>query len=88
METRIEFTGHTHRAILAGEKAGAVCSWCGTTLPKDYYLLLSAWRSETKELVSPVMRFCAECWKRIETKVYRQGRQLKMPILLKEPRGE
>lgn len=57
----MEFTEQARRADLAGEKEGAVCSFCGGKLPKDYYLLLSAWRSESKELVSPVMRFCAEC---------------------------
>ena len=76
----MEFTEHAKRADLAGEKEGAVCSFCGGKLPKDYYLLLSAWRSETKELVSPTMRFCAECWGKIESAVYRQVRQLKMPI--------
>lgn len=76
----MEFTEHAHRATLPGEKQGAVCSFCGAKLPKDYYLLLAAWRSETKELVSPVMRFCTECWGKIETEVDRQVRQLKMPI--------
>lgn len=76
----MEFTEHARRADLAGEKEGSVCSFCGAKLPKDYYLLLSAWRSETKELVSPTMRFCAECWGKIEDTVYRQVRQLKMLI--------
>jgi len=76
----LEFNEHARRALLAGEKEGSVCSFCGAKLPGDYYLLLSAWRSKTKELVSPTMRFCAECWQKIEKTVYRQVRQLKMPI--------
>jgi len=70
-ELATDFTGHARQANLAGEKEGAVCSFCGAELGKDYYLLLSAWRSETKELVSPVIRFCADCWKKIEKIVYR-----------------
>lgn len=76
----IEFTEHAKRADLAGEKEGSVCSFCGGRLPKEYYLLLSAWQSETKELVGPVMRFYSDCWGKIKDTVYRQVRQLKMPI--------
>lgn len=76
----IEFTEHARHALLAGEKAGAVCSFCGRELRKDYYLLLSAWRSETKEIVSPTMRFCDKCWAMIETKVGSEVRQLKMTL--------
>ena len=66
----IEFDEHSKRALLAGEKVGCVCSFCGAVLPANYYLLLSAWRSEDKELVGPVMRFCLGCWERIEGAVY------------------
>jgi len=76
----MEFTKHAEGALLEGEKAGAVCSFCGTKLPSDYYLLLAAWRSERKELVSPRMRFCAKCWEHIEAKVYQEVRQLVMPL--------
>lgn len=75
----VEFTDHAKRAFLLGEKEGAVCSWCGVTLPNDYYFLLSAWRSRGKELVSPRMRFCDKCWQKIEHIVSHQTRQLKMP---------
>lgn len=75
----MEFTEHTRRAFLVGEKEGAVCSWCGAMLPSDYYLLLSAWRSKEKEIVSPRMRFCDKCWGKIEYLVSHQARQLKMP---------
>lgn len=75
---KVEFSEHAATALVPGEKEGAVCSFCGAELPKDYYLLLSAWRSESKELVAPRMRFCAGCWGKIEHVVYSQVRQLKM----------
>lgn len=78
------FTEHAHRALLSGERAGAVCSFCGTTLPSDYYLLLSAWRSKTQELVSPRMRFCAKCWDLLEDLVSAQVSQLRLPLEAKE----
>jgi len=74
----IAFTEHAHRAQLRGEKEGAVCSFCGAQLPHDYYLLLSAWRSQTQELVSPAMRFCDNCWQHIENILSHEVRQLKV----------
>ena len=76
----IEFTDFAKQASLAGEKAGAVCSFCGVVLGKDYYMLLSAWRSSSKELVSPMMRFCDKCWGKIERRVSHEERQLKIPL--------
>jgi hypothetical protein len=73
-------TEHARRTNLFGETEEVVCSFCGAKLGNDYYLLLSTWRSETKELVSPRMRFCEDCWGKIEKIVYHQVRQLKMPI--------
>lgn len=80
----IEFTEHAKRAVLAGEKAGAVCSWCGSVLGNDYYMLLSAWRSGSKELVSPMMRFCDKCWRKIERKVSYTEREISLPLEMKE----
>ena len=80
MMSSMEFTEHAKRADLAGEKAGAVCSFCGAVLPGDYYLLLSAWRSGAKELVGPQMRFCDKCWNKIQDTVSRKRRQVKMPL--------
>ena len=71
-----EFDEHSKRALLAGEKAGCVCSFCGAVLPANYYMLLEGWRSEDKELVSPTMRFCLKCWERIEKTVYSAEKQL------------
>ena len=75
-----KFDNYAREAMLVAEKKGAVCSFCGARLPTDYYLLLSAWRSQEKELVSPSMRFCQQCWERIEMVVYSQVRQLQMAV--------
>jgi len=80
MESTIEFSKYSQRADLPFEKEGAVCSFCGARLQPSYYLLLTAWRPQTKEIVSPSMRFCPDCWGKIEGCVYTQVRQLKMPI--------
>ena len=77
---KLEFTEHAQTALIRQERPPAVCSFCGAQLPTDYYLLLSAWRSEEKELVTPVMRFCPACWERIEHTAYKALRQLQLSL--------
>jgi len=68
----ITFNEHAQKALLPVEKKGGVCSVCGRKLPSDYYLLLSAWHNGQDEIVSPIMRFCLQCWETIEEQTRRK----------------
>ena len=76
-----EFGEYANHALVGLERKGSVCTFCGANLPSDYYLLLAGWRSQEKELVSPLRRFCLQCWEKIEQAAYTQVRQLQMNMI-------
>jgi hypothetical protein len=62
---QLTFDDYAAKVLFPLEKKGSVCSFCGASLPSDYYLILSAWRSETRELVAPQSRMCRKCARRL-----------------------